>query len=118
MGMIRQSVGFSFNILMEYNFEIYPTDIRATAFNLNKIFSRLGDFFTPILLEKYRAETTLTLSIIYLVTALLILKLKETCGVHLSERVMESVENVNNTNAKAIGGNELKAQNYSTDSEE
>jgi hypothetical protein len=88
--IIRQSVGISFNILMEYNLEVYSTDIRATAFNLNKIFSRLGDFFTPILLAKNRGLCTLVLSIFYLVTALLVMNLKETQGVHLSENVKES----------------------------
>lgn len=88
--IIRQSVGISFNILMEYNLEIYSTDIRATAFNINKIFSRLGDFFTPLLLAKNRALCTLILSVIYLLTALLTLNLKETQGQHLDEEVKES----------------------------
>ena len=118
--MIRQSVGISFNILMEYNFEIYPTDIRATAFNMNKIFSRLGDFFTPILLLKYRASTTLTLSIIYLICGLLIMNLKETCGVHLAESVTESKEMTTKENKKIKGsdgeGSE-KVDNFSTDEE-
>lgn len=90
--IIRQSVGISFNILMEYNLEIYSTDIRATAFNINKIFSRLGDFFTPLLLAKNRALCTLMLSVIYLITALMTLNLKETQGQHLDEEVKESAE--------------------------
>jgi len=89
--IIRQSVGISFNILMEYNLEIYSTDIRATAFNMNKIFSRLGDFFTPLLLAKNRALCTLILSVIYLLTALMTLNLKETQGQHLDEEVKETV---------------------------
>ena len=88
--VIRQSVGISFNILMEYNLEIYSTDIRATAFNINKIFSRLGDFFTPLLLAKNRALCTFLLSIIYLLTALMTLNLKETQGQNLAEEVKES----------------------------
>jgi len=88
--IIRQSVGISFNILMEYNLEIYSTDIRATAFNMNKIFSRLGDFFTPLLLAKNRALCTLILSVIYLLTALMTLNLKETQGRHLDEEVKET----------------------------
>jgi hypothetical protein len=96
--VIRQSVGISFNILMEYNLEIYSTDIRAVAFNLNKIFSRLGDFFTPILLEKDRGLCTLVLSVLYLGTTLLILNLTETQGVHLSEKVKEVEENINVSN--------------------
>jgi len=91
--IIRQSVGISFNILMEYNLEIYSTDIRATAFNINKIFSRLGDFFTPLLLAKNRALCTLSLSIIYLITAVMTLNLKETQGVHLDEEVKEVASN-------------------------
>lgn len=87
--IIRQSVGISFNILMEYNLEVYSTDIRATAFNINKIFSRLGDFFTPLLLAKNRALCTLILSIIYLLTALMTLNLKETQGQCLEEEVKE-----------------------------
>ena len=77
---------------MEFNLEIYSTDIRSTAFNLNKIFSRLGDFFTPILLAKNRALCTLILSIFYLATALLVMNLKETQGVHLSEKVESEPE--------------------------
>lgn len=114
--IIRQSVGISFNILMEYNLEIYSTDIRAIAFNLNKIFSRLGDFFTPLLYENFRAETTLTLSIMYLLTALSVLNLKETQGVHLSERVLDSAENDNHKEIKSSGSE--KRANYSTDNEE
>ncbi len=90
--IIRQSVGISFNILMEYNLEVYSTDIRATAFNINKIFSRLGDFFTPLLLAKDRALCTLLLSIIYMLTALMTLNLKETQGQHLDEEVKDCVE--------------------------
>lgn len=116
--IIRQSVGISFNILMEYNLEIYSTDIRATAFNLNKIFSRLGDFFTPILLEKSRGMTTLILSIIYLSAAILVLNLKETQGVHLSEKVAESEENRENKNDAKSNPDSEKRQNYSTDNEE
>ena len=117
--IIRQSVGISFNILMEYNLEIYSTDIRATAFNLNKIFSRLGDFFTPILLEKNRGMCTLVLSVFYLVTALMILNLKETQGMHLSEKVSENsdIDNDSNKEIKSKEGSEKRA-NYSTDNEE
>lgn len=119
--VIRQSVGISFNILMEYNLEIYSTDIRATGFNLNKIFSRLGDFFTPILLIKNRALCTLTLSILYLITALLVLNLKETQGVHLSEKITENTNNninADNKNNDKVNISCDKKHNSSTDNEE
>jgi hypothetical protein len=119
--LIRQSVGISFNILMEYNLEIYSTDIRATAFNLNKIFSRLGDFFTPILLAKNRGFCTLVLSIFYICTAILILNLKETQGVHLSEKVNEGEDYYKNSEKESksnIGSNNEKKEFYSTDNEE
>jgi len=106
--IIRQSVGISFNILMEYNLEVYSTDIRATAFNINKIFSRLGDFFTPLLLAKNRALCTLLLSIIYLLTALMTLNLKETQGQCLEEEVKEA----------PLKTNEKKSQNELTSEED
>lgn len=87
--LIRQSVGISFNILMEYNFEIYSTDIRSTAFNINKLFSRVGDFFTPLLLAKNRGLCTITLSVGYLVISLLTLNLVEPKGHILKEKVEE-----------------------------
>jgi hypothetical protein len=115
--LIRQSVGISFNILMEYNFEVYSTDIRATAFNLNKIFSRLGDFFTPIILEKNRGICTLIMSILYLLTALLVLNLKETQGVHLSEKVEERKDSLPQEVKSDAGYSDKRAQD-STDNEE
>jgi len=57
----RICVSLSFNVLMEYNFEIYSTDIRSTAFNINKLFSHFGDFFTPILMSFNRELATLIL---------------------------------------------------------
>lgn len=57
----RVSVSLSFNVLMEYNFEIYSTDIRSTAFNINKLLSHFGDFFTPLLMSYNRPIATLIL---------------------------------------------------------
>jgi len=61
--ILRVSVSLSFNILMEYNFEIYSTDIRSTAFNINKLLSHFGDFFTPLLMSYNRPLATVTLCI-------------------------------------------------------
>jgi hypothetical protein len=87
--VIRLSVSVSFNILITYNLEIYSTDIRATAFNINKLFSRVGDFCLPIILTNNRSLATIIMSSSYFVMALFIFKLRETRGVKLKETVDE-----------------------------
>lgn len=110
--IIRQSVGISFNILMEYNLEIYSTDIRATGFNINKLISRVGDFFTPLLLAKNRALCTLCLSIVYLVTALMTLNLKETQGQHLTEEVKQCNDNLSQEGKKIENSDEDEIKHF------
>jgi MFS family permease len=83
--LIRLSVSVSFNILIEYNLEIYSTDIRATAFNINKLFSRLGDFTLPLILASDRALATILLGGLYLFMSIFIFKLKETRGKKLKD---------------------------------
>jgi MFS family permease len=83
--IIRCSVSISFNILIEYNFEIYPTDIRSTAFNLNKLFSRLGDFITPIGMSTNHGRMTLIIAVMYFVMSIFIFYLRETQGEVLKE---------------------------------
>ncbi len=90
--IIRQSIGITFNIFMQYNYEIYSTDIRSTAFNINKIFSRIGDFITPIILTNNRALCTLILVIFYLLTSIIVLKLRETQGELLRENITEETD--------------------------
>jgi hypothetical protein len=86
---LRVSVSLSFNVLMEYNFEIYSTDIRSTAFNINKLLSHFGDFFTPLLMSYNRPLATISLAGLYFVMTLFIFKLKETMGTTLKETVDE-----------------------------
>lgn len=90
--LARFSVSISFNILIEYNFEIYSTDIRSIAFNVNKLFSRFGDFFTPLLMSKYHSLTTFFLGVLYVVMAFSIRFLRETSGERLMDDVNENDE--------------------------
>ncbi len=57
----RVAVSLSFNVLMAYNCEIYSSDIRSTAYNINKLLSHFGDFFTPLLMSYNRPLATVTL---------------------------------------------------------
>jgi hypothetical protein len=87
---IRLCVSISFNILIEYNLEIYSTDIRATAFNINKLFSRVGDFTLPLILATDRQVATALMSVMYLFMTLFVMKLRETQGEKLRETVDDS----------------------------
>jgi len=89
---VRFSVSISFNILIEYNFEVYSTDIRSIAFNINKLFSRFGDFFTPLLMSNYYNYTTFILGILYLIMAFLINFLRETRGESLKDDFNENYD--------------------------
>jgi len=99
---VRFSVSISFNILIEYNFEVYSTDIRSIAFNINKLFSRFGDFFTPLLMAKYYNFTTLILGVFYLAMAFLIQFLRETRGESLKDDVNEKEEDYEKFNKNKI----------------
>jgi len=57
----RISASLCMTILIEYNFEIYSTDIRSNAFNFNQLISHFGDFFTPLFLSYNRNLTTIIL---------------------------------------------------------
>jgi len=87
---IRLCVSISFNILIEYNLEIYSTDIRATAFNINKLFSRVGDFTLPLILASNRIVATAIMGGLFLFMSIFLLKLKETRGEKLRETVEDS----------------------------
>jgi len=82
---IRFSVSIYFNILMQMNWEIYPTDIRSLAVNMNKLFSRIGDFSTPILMEQNLPLITLFVSAMNGIMFLMLFKIKETQGQSLEE---------------------------------
>ena len=90
--IVRLSVSISFNILMEWNWEIYPTDIRSTAFNLNKLFSRIGDFMTPLLMELNRPLSTIFVSSMYGFMCIFICKIRETQGQSLQEKTVSIVK--------------------------
>ncbi len=87
---VRFTVSISFNILIEYNFEIYSTDIRSFAFSLNKLFSRFGDFFTPLLMSYNYNITSFILGILYITMGILIPLLRETRGEILTDVANES----------------------------
>ena len=82
----RLSVTIMFYLLIEWNWEIFPTDIRSTAFNMNKLFSRIGDFITPLIMEQDRALATILVSALYGLMCIVVSKIRETQGQSLQEK--------------------------------
>jgi preprotein translocase subunit SecG len=127
--MIRLCVSISFNILIEYNLEIYSTDIRATAFNINKLFSRVGDFTLPLILASNRTVATAIMGGLFLFMSIFLVKLKETRGEKLKETVEDSEkwekEETDKENEKAVksvkaneNGNEEETKDLIEDDKE
>ena len=64
--------------------------------NVNKLFSRFGDFFTPLLMSKYHGLTTFFLGVLYVLMAFSIRFLRETAG----ERLKDDIDENDGKNAK------------------
>jgi MFS family permease len=80
-----------FTALFTYNFEIYPTLIRATASSMNRTISRTLNFWTPYLMIKHDVLSYVFVGSMNLLSALLlvVLDIPETKGKVIEEFPIE-----------------------------
>ncbi len=77
------SAGMTATLL--FNFESYPTLLRATYTSMNKFFAMFFNIFTPYLIMNWRLFLFLLISVLFFLGSFFMLKLKETQGKKLSE---------------------------------
>jgi len=81
----RIFVSGGLTVILLYNFESYPTLIRATSSSFNKFFAMLFNIFTPYLITSFRLIMFLISAALFFIGSYLVLGLKETQGRKLKE---------------------------------
>jgi hypothetical protein len=81
----RIFVSGGLTVILLYNFESYPTLIRATSTSFNKFFAMVFNIFTPYLITKFRLSMFLIVAFFFFIGSYLVLSLKETQGKKLKE---------------------------------
>ena len=93
----RIFVSAGMTVILLFNFESYPTLLRATSTSMNKFFAMVFNIFTPYLITHSRLLMFLLISMLFFVGSYLVLKLSETQGKKLKELPPEMTDKTNQT---------------------
>jgi len=83
--VLRFCINIIFQVLTLWSIEIYPFDIAMLASNLNRLASRIGRIYSPILLLNHRKMITGQIAILMSISSFLILFIKDTTGMLIKD---------------------------------
>ena len=92
--LIRIFVTSGMSTCLLFNFESYPTLLRATFTSLNKFFAMFFNLFTPYFIMNSRFFLFFLISIFFILGSFLVLRLTETQGTNLREMPPELLEEI------------------------
>ena len=92
--LIRIFVTSGMSTCLLFNFESYPTLLRATFTSLNKFFAMFFNIFTPYFIMNSRFFLFFLISIFFILGSFLVLRLTETQGTNLREMPPELLEEI------------------------
>jgi len=90
--VLRFCININFYVLTVWSIEIYPFDISMLAANLNRLSSRIGRIYSPIVLLSHRKLMTFHLCILMWVSSIFLFFLKDTTGMIIRESSKDSME--------------------------
>jgi len=82
---LRFCININFYVLTVWTIEIYPFDISMLAANMNRLSSRIGRIYSPIVLLTNRRVITFQLCISMWISSIFLLFLKDTTGIIIKE---------------------------------
>ena len=83
--VLRFCININFYVLTVWTIEIYPFDISMLASNLNRLSSRIGRIYSPIVLLSNRTHITFQLIICLWISSFFLLFIKDTTGTIIKE---------------------------------
>ena len=83
--ILRFCININFYVMTVWSIEIYPSDISMLASNLNRLFSRLGRIYSPIIAITHRNIMTIQCAFFMLINTFILMLLIDTTGIIISE---------------------------------
>jgi len=90
--VLRFCININFYVLTVWSIEIYPFDISMLAANLNRLSSRIGRIYSPIVLLSHRKLMTFQLCISMWISSIFLFFLTDTTGMIIKESSKDSME--------------------------